>query len=587
MGLLKVPTPPVNMQEWKSDTHLRKVRPLAVRWVEYGAESPSFVIWFYVIKLAGYLVGGLAIIAATPGIGGLSEISTWWHEPIVYQKIIIFTCLVELLGLGSSTGPLCFKFKIPFVAFLHWARVGTLRQPPWPQLPLTRGDSRTFVDVALYLAIIGYMVAMLASAGSRTPPPGAQAGLLGAELVVPFVALMVAAGLRDKVMFVAARAEVYVVPAAIFLFPYEQMMIGLQIALVFIWLGAGISKITHHFPAVVSVMTSNAPLRPKAFKRALYRDFPHDLRPSRAAFLLAHSGTVVEIAAPFVLLFTGQGWLAFAAVSLMVVFHVNIISHMPLAVPNEWNVFMIAGVIFLFWTHADVAVTDLRDPVLITFLLLTLVAPVVLGSIRPDIVSFALAMRYYAGNWPASLWCFKGDAIDRVSPNIRKAAPMVNEQLEWMYDEDFAQLMNFRFRAWRSLHPQGRALNGLLARGLADVDNYYVVDGELIASSINGWNMGDGHMHNEQLLAAVQRRCGFAPGELVVVMIESQPIHRATHDYRIIDAALGELESGSVRVADLIDRQPWDESPLPVRVRRRRAVGTGDGVAPDGVAPAT
>lgn len=581
MGLLKAPEPPVDMDEWRALTHLRKVRPLAVRWVEYGAESPSFVLWFYVIKLAGYVFGGLAIIAATPGIGGLADIADWWSEPIVYQKIILFTCLIELLGLGSSTGPLCFKFKSPFVAAYHWARPGTLRQPPWPRVPLTGGDTRTFVDVALYLAVVASLVMMLASGGTGTPPPGANVGMVSEELVVVFVALMVVLGLRDKVVFIAARSEVYVVPAALFLFPYEQMMVGLQVALAFIWLGAGLSKITHHFPSVVSVMTSNAPLRPKALKRALYRHPTDDLRPSRSSFLLSHSGTVVEIGAPIVLLCTGHGWLAAATVALMVIFHVNIISHMPLAVPNEWNVFMIAGVIWLFWTHADVSLTALADPVLVSFLLITLVVPVVVGSLRPDLVSFALAMRYYAGNWPASLWCFRGDAALRVSSNVRSAAPLVGEQLAWLYDQDFAELMNYKFRAWRSMHPQGRALNGALVRALDDVDAYEVIDGELIASALNGWNMGDGHMHNEQLLAAVQRRCKFAPGELVVVMIESQPIHRPVHEYRIVDAALGELERGHVRVADLINRQPWDESPLPVLLTGpSRAPGASDTASP-------
>ena len=48
-------------------------------------------------------------------------------------------------------------------------------------------------------------------------------------------------------------------------------------------------------------------------------------------------------------------------------------------------------------------------------------------------------------------------------------------------------------------------------------------EGELISGVAVGWNFGDGHFHNEQLLAAVQERCGFAEGELRVVTIESQP----------------------------------------------------------------
>ena len=57
--------------------------------------------------------------------------------------------------------------------------------------------------------------------------------------------------------------------------------------------------------------------------------------------------------------------------------------------------------------------------------------------------------------------------------------------------------------------------------------------------------MGDGHMHNEQLLEAVQKRCGFAPGELVLVHMESQPLLRQRIAYRIVDAAVGQLEAGS------------------------------------------
>jgi len=68
------------------------------------------------------------------------------------------------------------------------------------------------------------------------------------------------------------------------------------------------------------------------------------------------------------------------------------------------------------------------------------------------------------------------------------------------------------------------------------------------------------------LLESVQKRCNFAPGELVVVMIESQPWGRKDIAYRIVDAATGTIESGRVKVDDIIDRQPWDETPLPVEI---------------------
>ena len=77
----------------------------------------------------------------------------------------------------------------------------------------------------------------------------------------------------------------------------------------------------------------------KWVKRAHYRDFPRDLRPSRAAHFMAHVlGTTVEIAAPLVLLFSTNKWLTVTAVVVMVAFHLFIISTFPLAVPLEWNV---------------------------------------------------------------------------------------------------------------------------------------------------------------------------------------------------------------------------------------------------------
>ena len=36
------------------------------------------------------------------------------------------------------------------------------------------------------------------------------------------------------------------------------------------------------------------------------------------------------------------------------------------------------------------------------------VGTVVLGNLYPGKVSFLPAMRYYAGNWDTSLWCFRG-----------------------------------------------------------------------------------------------------------------------------------------------------------------------------------
>lgn len=66
------------------------------------------------------------------------------------------------------------------------------------------------------------------------------------------------------------------------------------------------------------------------------------------------------------------------------------------------------------------------------------------------------------------------------------------------------------------------------------------------------------NLHDEQLVAALQHRCDFRPGDVRIVFLESQPFHRCTQQYRMIDAATGELERGHVEVADMILRQPTD-----------------------------
>ena len=111
-------------------------------------------------------------------------------------------------------------------------------------------------------------------------------------------------------------------------------------------------------------------------------------------------------------------------------------------------------------------------------------------------------------------------------------------------------------------------------------DDYVITDGERICSTAIGWNFGDGHMHNEQLIAAMQQRCGFAPGEVRVVLLDAQPIHKQTQAYRLVDAATGEFERGIVKVADMVTRQPWADD-VPVQVlsepaeRARRASHRG------------
>ena len=175
-------------------------------------------------------------------------------------------------------------------------------------------------------------------------------------------------GLRDKTIFLGARGEQYL-PALVFfaVLPFVDMIIALKLLIVVVWVGAGVSKFGKHFSNVVPPMVSNSPSMPfKWIKRAHYRDFPRDLRPSRVADIMAHvAGTTVEIIAPLVLLFSPWPWLTVPAALVMVVFHLFIVSTFPLAVPLEWNVLFAYATVFLFLgfpTWDGYAVTDMSPP---------------------------------------------------------------------------------------------------------------------------------------------------------------------------------------------------------------------------------
>lgn len=564
MGFLTPTPPPFDLEDWERRPYLERIRAMAEDWALNGFGTPVAVYLLYVVKIAIYAVGGLLLISATTdGVGGLGDIGSWWTEPVVFQKVVVWTMLWEVLGLGAGSLPLTLRFSPMIGGVLYWLRPGTTRLPPWPErLPPTTGTRRTLLDVALYAGLLAALSNLLLAGAA---PTGGEAGHLDPVAVGVALALLCALGLRDKVAFLSARPEIYGSLMLIFLFPLENMIVAAQLVFVCIWWGAAASKLNRHFPFVVTVMISNTPWnRSRAAKRRLYRDHPRDLLPSRAGALSAHLGTVIEFALPALLLVTQGGWLGTLAVAGMIVFHVHIFSTFPLAVPLEWNVFMVFGLLFLFGHYGDTSWSTLQDPLLLAILALVCVGLPVLGNFRPDLVSFLPSMRYYAGNWATSQWLFRreGEAEAKLDREVEKPAPIVVEQLRKLYDEDTVRALLVKGLAFRSMHSHGRALNALALRAADDIEAYDVRDGEVVAGVVLGYNFGDGHFHQEQLLAAVQERCGYGPGELRVVALESQPAHDPRQRYRILDAAEGVVEEGWVDVREMVRCQPWEPAPL-------------------------
>lgn len=570
MGFLEPDLPVVDMAEWSKGTRSDRIRPMARHWAEVGFGTPVALHLFYVGKIGLYVLGGWLVVLSTKGIDGFTSVGDWWSEPIVFQKVVLYTLLFEVVGLGCGFGPLNNRFFPPFGSILYWLRPKTIRLPPWPErVPLTRGTDRTVVDVALYAALLVLTaVALLSDGTGAVPELDTAVGLLPVWQIAVILGLLAVLGLRDKVIFLAARGEVYATLAVTFLFSGVDVIVAAKVVFVVIWMGAATSKLNKHFPFVVSTMMSNSPVfRRKSLKRKFFEDFPDDLRPGRLSRIFAHGGTAVEMGVPLVLFFSHGGVLTAVAAAVMIGFHLTILTAVPMGVPLEWNVFMIFGVLVLFVAHADLGLGDLHNPVLVALLFVLIAGIVIAGNLFPRKISFLPGMRYYAGNWDTTMWCIKPSAAAKIGRGIVAIASMPQAQLERFYGKDRAQIPMYMGYAFRAMNTHGRALFTLVHRAMPPgrEDEYTLTDGERICSTALGWNFGDGHMHNEQLIAAMQQRCHFEPGEVRVVLLDAQPIHQQTQEYRLVDAATGEFERGFVNVADMVTRQPWDDD-VPVHV---------------------
>src|SRR5271156_6696965 len=422
MGFMSPELPDVDPDTWSTLPRSTRLQVVTRHWAEHGFGTPYAVYLLYLLKIALYLAVPAAIISLTPGLGGLGRIGDWWTQPIVYQKFIVFTLLFEVLGLGCGSGPLTGRFMPPIGGVLYWLRPNTIRLPAWPgKVPFTAGDTRTVVDVGLYATVlIGGVWALLAPGSGGPGTAGGDVGLIDPVLVVPTIVALALLGLRDKTIFLAARGEHYWLKLLVFFFPFADQIAAFKIVMLGLWWGAATSKLNHHFPYVVAAMTSNnALLRGKAFnwlKRRLYRDPVNDLRPTWIPKVMAHvGGTTAELIVPAVLVFVagGQPW-RWALIAFMVVFHLNIISNLPMGVPLEWNIFFIFSLFYLFGHYGSISIYDLNSPLLLAILLAALLVIPIVGNMFPEQNSFLPALRYYAGNWASSVWCFRDGVEDKI-----------------------------------------------------------------------------------------------------------------------------------------------------------------------------
>ena len=571
MGFKQGDLPPVDPAEFESIPTLERMKLLQQHWVDFGFGAPKIMHTLYLIKGLFFFVGGWLLIGiTTPGLP-LTDLGAWWGELIVLQKAMLWVVLWSTTGFNESWGPLAFKFEPMTAGYRYWVRTGTLRLPPWPdKVPGTKGDNRRPIDVMLYIAMLLVLLLGLVSPGEQTAAAYSEPGLVPAWPFIAYVVLQLVLGLRDKVTFLASRPEQYSVALLAFgaLTGYAaghvDMIVVVKIAMFAVWWGAFLSKIGHHFTPTVQTMLTNAPLNTsKKFRRSLYRDAPNDLLPSRVATFFAHVlGTTVEFILPLVILFSTNWTVTVLATIGFVLFHLFIYSMFALAMPQEWNLFFLFAtpIVFLgFFAGDGYAIWDASSWWIVAgAAVLTLTGPLV-GNFRPDLVSFLISMRQYAGNWASATMAFRmNGAEDKLdSPEFITEIPSQRRQLVALFGPEVAELFLQKTVAFRMMNSQGRGHMSIMMDHVDDIDNYRLREGEMMCTFFVGWQFGDGHLFNEFTIQAVQDRCHFEPGEFVTVWTEAQPLGKKDLQYKVIDAALGVVERGHYEVAAALKDQPW------------------------------
>ena len=319
-----------------------------------------------------------------------------------------------------------------------------------------------------------------------------------------------------------------------------------------IWLWAALSKLTKHFPSVLCVMSSNSPFMAfGSLRKRLYADFPDDLRPSKTAKMLAHTGSLVEFAFPILLIVGQGGTYTWIGLIVMTIFHLYILSNLPAAVPLEWNVFTIYSGWVLF-SDGGLSTMSLSSLPFIVLLILLMGAVPLLCNLFPSKGSFLFGMRYYAGNWPYTTWVISPSAVLKLG-NIPRASPLPHQQLLSIYNPKIALGTMQKIAAFRCLHLHGRILPTLIGQIETEESENLIIDGELIAGSLLGWNFGDGHLSGPQLLTALQERLHFKTGDIRVICVEAQALFGKSLSWEIHDAATGLLSHGKIKVSDLCD----------------------------------
>ena len=166
MGFLNSNLPPVEPDRLFDLPYMERIRVLSRHWAEHGFGAPKITHVVYIAKL-------LVLLRRRRLPGRLGHVGA---EPAASRRLVdradrlpeadLVDAPAGVPGPGRLLGADGGAFQAVHLRLAHYFRVDTIRQPPWPgKVPFTRGDRRSGVDVALYAALLGTILAALARPG--------------------------------------------------------------------------------------------------------------------------------------------------------------------------------------------------------------------------------------------------------------------------------------------------------------------------------------------------------------------------------------------------------------------------------------
>src|SRR5437016_6238175 len=136
MSLLQPVAPPYDALEWQEKPFPEKSRLVCQAWALQGYGTPAAVYLLYLAKIVVYVGVWIFFCSFSPGLGDLRSISSWWLEPVAFQKFVLWSMVFENLGLGCGSGPLAGRYSPMIGGFLYFLRLGTTKVPLFPGLPI-------------------------------------------------------------------------------------------------------------------------------------------------------------------------------------------------------------------------------------------------------------------------------------------------------------------------------------------------------------------------------------------------------------------------------------------------------------------